>query len=39
MKYITLKDFSKMDKIEKIKTLKQIAEGTLKLKKKKIKVT
>ena len=37
MKYITLKDFSKMDKIEKIKILKQIAEGTLKLKKEKLK--
>lgn len=37
MKYITLKDFSKMDKIEKIKTLKQIPEGTLKLKKEKLK--
>lgn len=37
MKYITLKDFSKKDKIGKIKTLKQIAEGTLKLKKEKLK--
>lgn len=37
MKYITLKDFSRMNKIEKIRTLRQIAEGTLKLKKEKLK--